>query len=130
MKILLLHSLVTHRLCAKVKRYYHADNRHHIVRRDNLFDSEIRKHEDANKGYNGLYLEKGCDVVNKFSHCFCPPLSAVEQFVPSLYADYAVNVVKMFLLIALDRRLGVAAKRSVNDDECLAVKVDILKLPE
>ena len=116
MKRLLLHSLVTHRLCAKVKRYDHADNRHHIVGCYNLFDSEIRKHEDAHKGDDGLYLEKGCDVVNKFLHYLSSVLSAVKQFVPCLYADYAVNAVKMFLLIALDRRLGVAAKRSVNDE--------------
>ena len=57
-------------------------------------------------------------------------LSAVEQFIPSLYADNAVNAVKMFCLPTLDRRLGVAAKVAVNDDECFAVKIDILKLSE
>ena len=55
-------------------------------------------------------------------------LSGVKQFIPSLYADYAVNAVKMFLLIALDRRLCVAAERAVNDKQRLAVSVDILKL--
>ena len=127
MKILLLHSLVTHRLRSEIKRYYHANNGHHIVRCDNLFDCEIRKHEDANKGDDSLYLEKGCDVVNKFLHYLSSILSAVKQFVPSPFADDAVGIFcATVFLIPSYRRLGVAAKVAVNDNQRLAVSVDIL----
>ena len=68
--------------------------------------------------------------MNKLLHYLSSVLSAVKQFVPCLYADYAVDTVKMFLLPTLDRRLGVVAERAVNDKQRLAVNVDILKLPE